>query len=341
MPSQMLTARHDSFASLLSLATARPCLKYMEKLTERSCPPHAAPADSATTRFSYSRHCKRPSRSSPQTRNLSTAIAALRFGLYCKDCLSLSWDDQTVEFQEFAHHFVLAVLHLFHRSKEDGLALMQEHHAVRELLRETHVMCHHNGRQLQLILELLYQVTEQLSHERVHHRRRLVIKNAFRLGRQGTRHGHRALHAGGKVTGQQVTHRSHAHHFEQSIHHLIDLRFIKAAALAERECHVLTHGKRIEERATLEDHGDLLADALHLIFAVIRDVFTGYDDPPGIWLEESHEIVQAHRLAHTAASQNAKRLARLHMEAHLVQHAVIPECFAHLTELDVRLLRRV
>src|SRR6516162_4894344 len=154
-----------------------------------------------------------------------------------------------------------------------GTGFMQKHDAVGQFLGQAHIVRHHDAGELELVFELLDEVAEQGSHQRVHHGGGLVVENAFRLRSQGTCNRHAAFHPGGKIGGQKIAHGFYAYHFQQAIHDLVDLGFIQVAALAQRKGHIFADGQRIEQCAVLEYHGHLLADTLQVIFFVIGDVF--------------------------------------------------------------------
>ena len=172
--------------------------------------------------------------------------------------------DQRVELQELAQHLIAGALHFLHGAEELRAPLMQEKHAIREPLREAHIVGHHDAGQAQLTPELLNEVAEQAGDQRIDHSGGLVVQNRFRLRGQGTRNRHRSLGAGGEVRGQQVDHLRDAHHLQQPADDLLDLILGEAAAFAQREGDVLADGERIEERAVLENHGDFAAHHLHL-----------------------------------------------------------------------------
>jgi hypothetical protein len=155
-----------------------------------------------------------------------------------------------------------------------------------------------NARKLQLLLQLLDQIAEQLGHERVDHGGRLVIQNTFGLGGQGAGNCHRALHPGGKIGRQLIAHFANPDHLQKSVHDLIDFGLGQVAALAQGECHVLTHSQGIEQRAVLEHHGDFFVYALQFRFAGMGYVFVSHDDAARIWLQKSHNLLQSDRLAY-------------------------------------------
>ena len=109
-------------------------------------------------------------------------------------------------------------------------------------------------------------------------------------------------------------------------------------ALAQRKSHIFTHGERIKKCAVLENHGDFLAYVFKLRLVVIRDVLKGHDHTAFIRLEEAHDVMQGDRFAHAAAPENAERFTGIHLEAHILKHAMVAERFVNVPELDVRLV---
>ena len=75
--------------------------------------------------------------------------------------------------------------------------------------------------------------------------------------------------------GSRSRHACDADHLEQAVDDLLNLVFGELAALAQREGDVFADGDRVEERAVLEDHGDLAADVLQLLLGEAADVFAG------------------------------------------------------------------
>src|SRR4029077_4415343 len=213
---------------------------------------------------------------------------------------------------------------------------MQKDNAVRQLFGQAHVMCPHNAGELQLELEFLDQVAQELRHQRIDHGCRLVIQGARRWG--GKRAGNRnaALHSGGEIRGQKVTHGFYAHHVQQPIDDLINLLFIQIMAFAQREGHVLAHAERVKERAVLEHHGHFFANMLELQLGVVRDVLKGNNHTPRVRLEEAHDVMERNRFTYTAAAQNTKSLAGIDLKAYVFQDFMIAEGFIDVLKLNVR-----
>src|SRR5665213_3047523 len=57
------------------------------------------------------------------------------------------------------------------------MSFMQENYPVRQLLREPHIVRNDDAGKVQLRFEPLDQVAQQMAHQRVHHRRRLVVQD--------------------------------------------------------------------------------------------------------------------------------------------------------------------
>ena len=159
-----------------------------------------------------------------------------------------------------------------------------------------------NARQVQLDLEAFDEIPEQLRHQRIDHRRGLVVKHALRTSGQGTGDGDGALHPSRKIRGQQVAHLLHPDHLQQAIDDLVGLLFIQFARFAQREGYILADGQRVKERSVLKNHGDFFPNQFHLRIGVVGDVLSSDDDASGVWLEKAHDGMQRDRLAHAAAA---------------------------------------
>ena len=128
---------------------------------------------------------------------------------------------------------------------------------------------------------------------------------------------------------------SDPYHLQKSIDDLVNLVFRQVPAFAQWKGDVLSHCERVKQRAILKNHGDFLTDRLHLHFVVVGHIFMRDNDSAGIGLQESHDVMQCNGLADTAAAQDAHSLTRTHVEADVVQHALVAERLAHVLEFDV------
>ena len=65
---------------------------------------------------------------------------------------------------------------------------------------------------------------------------------------------------------------------QQAVDHVFLILGVVVLAQFQREQHVLGDGQRVEQRARLEHHRDLLADAAQFGLGEIGDVLVGDDD---------------------------------------------------------------
>ena len=72
-------------------------------------------------------------------------------------------------------------------------------------------------------------------------------------------------------------------------------------------------------------------------FGVVGDVLVGHPDAAAVGLEEAHDLMQRHRLAHAAAAQDAHGLAGHNVEADAIEHDIAAERLVDVLELDVGL----
>jgi hypothetical protein len=96
-------------------------------------------------------------------------------------------------------------------------------------------------------------------------------------------------------------------------------------ALPDREQDVLEHGRRVEERAALEDHPEALADAVEGAAAEARDVLAADQDTPAVGVDQSQEMPEEHRLAASRASDDDHQLGRRHLEVDAAEDLLGPE----------------
>ena len=82
------------------------------------------------------------------------------------------------------------------RPEVDNPPLVQEHDTVGHLPHQIEIVSHHDGSQLELLLQPQHQIAQMVGHDRIHHGRRLVVKNALWLCRQCAGDRDRALVSG-------------------------------------------------------------------------------------------------------------------------------------------------
>ena len=110
--------------------------------------------------------------------------------------------------------------------------------------------------------------------------------------------------------------------------------FVVILAKFQRKKDILADSHGIEQSAGLKDHGHLFANAAHLGFAVIGDIFVGHDHAAVIGLEEPHDVREGHRLADTAAADDGHGFAGVYLEIGIDQNRAV-ERLIDMAEFDV------
>src|SRR5438132_6345273 len=160
--------------------------------------------------------------------------------------VSFCRDGQLSQCQEFLHDGFLASFHLLVCAKKQDASFVQEDDAICQLSCQPHIVSHNHARQVKLDAQPLDQVAQQLCHQGIDHGCGFVVENTFRLRRECACNGYGALHARGKIRGEQIPHLLHSNHLQQPVDYLKDLFFAQILALAQRECHVFADRERVE-----------------------------------------------------------------------------------------------
>ena len=120
---------------------------------------------------------------------------------------------------------------------------------------------------MQLLFQAQHQHSQMVAHDGVHHRGRLVVKHALRLRRQRPRDRDGAPYPVERSPGYASRASGDVDHFQQPVDDVFLVLLVVVFAQFERKQNILGDGQRIEQRARLENHGHLAADAVHLGFA--------------------------------------------------------------------------
>src|SRR5437588_7987349 len=67
---------------------------------------------------------------------------------------------ELIKFEKFLQHGMIALLPSRERPKINGLAFVQKHHPVGQLLRQAHIVGHNNAGEFELVLQFLDEVPE-------------------------------------------------------------------------------------------------------------------------------------------------------------------------------------
>ena len=124
-----------------------------------------------------------------------------------------------------------------------------------------------------------------------------------------------------------------------SLHRTRDLFLGHLRVLAQRKGDVLEDGHRVEERAALEQHPELLAHAVQLFFGMIGDVFVFDDDAAGVGRFQSEHVPQRDRLAAARSAEDDQHFAAIDLEIGAAQHLLRAVRLVDVAELDEEIAR--
>src|ERR1019366_1425231 len=102
-------------------------------------------------------------------------------------------------------------------------------------------------------------------------------------------------------------------------------RLVHVAVLAQRIAHIVEHGERIEQRAALEDHPDLLADIGHRVLAEVVQPLALDDHLATVGALQPVEMPQHDALALAAAAEHDQSLAFEDVEIDSLQYRLSGE----------------
>ena len=106
---------------------------------------------------------------------------------------------------------------------------------------------------------------------------------------------------------------------------LADLLLALLGVLAEREGDVVEQVHRPEQRAVLEEHAELAADAVEVLLAHADDLLAVDPDLTGVGAQQPDDVLQQHRLAGARRAQDGGDLALRHVEGDVLEHRVRAE----------------
>ena len=119
------------------------------------------------------------------------------------------------------------------------------------------------------------------------------------------------------------------------MHRRGDRPLVERRVLAQRKGEVLVDRERVEERAALEHHPELLADAVQLTLGEARDVLTGDEDVPRLRADEPADQAQDRALARAAAAEDHRHLARRERAREAAEHLAVAERHVDALQRDV------
>jgi hypothetical protein len=87
----------------------------------------------------------------------------------------------------------------------------------------------------------------------------------------------------------------------------------------------------------LEHHCDFFVDVLKFMIRVVSNVFPGDDHTSGVWLQKTHDHLQADRLSDAASAHNAESLLAFDCETHFIEYMVGSEGYGDSLEFQIGL----
>src|SRR5919112_56627 len=185
---------------------------------------------------------------------------------------------------------------------------------ARQVLDVVHLVRDEDGGHVFEVAELYRQLADGARRRRVEARRRLVEHDDLRAADERPRNAYAPAHAARKLYRHLVYRVFEVDEAEHPAHLLLHL-VLGHALLVQAVGDVVVDRERVEERALLEDHPDLLAHGHHLGLGVLGDVLAVNDDAARVGLEEAENQLDGRRLAAARAAEDDLRLALLDGEA--------------------------
>src|SRR2546423_4477504 len=217
---------------------------------------------------------------------------------------------------------------------EDDLAVVVDDSVLGgEVLDVVHLVRDEDGRHVFEVAQLDCEFADGSRRRRVEAGGRLVEQDYLRAADERARDADSPAHAARKLNRHLVNSVFEVYEAEHSPDLLLDLLF-GDALLVQTVRDVVVDRERVEERALLEDHTDLLSDAHHLGLRVVRDVFAVNEYATLVGLQKAEDEFYRGRLAAARAAEDDLGLAFAHLEAHAVEDDAVVERERHVAELD-------
>src|SRR5256714_5127409 len=172
---------------------------------------------------------------------------------------------------------------------EDDLAVVVDDRVLaRQIFDVVHLVRDEDGRHVFEVAQLNRKLADRSGRRRVEARGRLVEQDDLRAADERARDADSSAHAARKLNRHLVNRVFEVDEAEHAPDLLLDL-FFGYALLVQSVGDVVVDRERVEERALLEDHSDLLSDAHHLGLCVVGDVLAVNEYAPLVRLQESED----------------------------------------------------
>src|SRR5579859_1047271 len=241
---------------------------------------------------------------------------------------------------ELVHIGVAAVVEPVARALPDDPAIVEHRHPMRDLARRAHVVGDSERGHAQILDQRGDQIVDHVGADRIEPGGWLVEEDDLGARRDRAGERHALLHAARQLVGPQVEDvAAEADALEILLGDAAHAVGLADPALREAEGDVAPHRHRIEQRAALEEHPELGADALHVTRAGAHHFDTVDGHRSALWCEQAENALERHRLARARSADDRHRLAMLDRQVDPVEHGLLVEALHHIGELDLGLKR--
>src|SRR3954447_4790074 len=168
--------------------------------------------------------------------------------------------------EKFAQDRMRGVAGFVHRPDPFEYALVEKCDAVADRERRLNVVRDDDRGHVQLRLQVDDHLVDLLRRDRIESGRRLVVEDHLRIEHDRSRQADALAHAAREIDRHQMLGVRQVHQLQPLAHRARDLVVAHLRMLAQRKGDVLEDGHRIEQRAALEQHPELLPDAVQLLF---------------------------------------------------------------------------
>src|SRR5919198_3576959 len=219
---------------------------------------------------------------------------------------------------------------------EGDLAVVVDDRVLRgQVLDVVHLVRDEDRGDVLEVAQLDRQLADGARGRRVQSRRRLVEHDDLRAADERPRDSDAPPHAPRELDRHLVDGVLEVDEAEHAADLLLDL-LLGHALLVQAVGDVVVDRTKVEERALLEDHADLLPDAHHLGLRVFGDVLAVYEDAARVGLQEAEDELDGRGLAAARAAEDDLGLTPAHLEAETVEDDAVVEREGHVPELDGR-----
>ena len=200
------------------------------------------------------------------------------------------------------------------------LPLMDKNNVFADLHHRVHVVRVDDRRDVVFLGDLLDQVVDQHRRHRIEPRVRLVAEQVLRIQHDGAGDRHALDHPAADFGRVQMVHVAEVDPFQAKIHPVALLAHAHRREQVERQPHVLLDVRRVEQRASLENHADLLADRLALLERQPVKTNVVIVDIAAVDLMQPDKRLEQYGLSGTALSDNQVGDSGSEVGGNVVQH---------------------